>query len=218
MRRNTSASTIGTRRPTKGDRRGDTLHEDALRAMLVDDPNNIRAFQALSEVVRRRAADGTHHEDPLAADVADVEKQRAADLAVWALGEELAGNPRAWYPLIELARLSLEDDPEAAVRRLSTAADRDPTGEALVEAITMLREAGQPVEALGLGVGHWRAKEHTPEAGRQVILAALEADRLFDARHHLQSLDLSPDKRAVAKIRPDVEKAIAQAEQKLSGT
>lgn len=218
MRRNTSASTIGTRRPTKGDRRGDTLHEDALRAMLVDDPNNIRAFQALSEVVRRRAADGTHHEDPLAADVADIEKQRAADLAVWALGEELAGNPRAWYPLIELARLSLEDDPEAAVRRLSTAADRDQTGEALVEAIAMLREAGQPVEALGLGVGHWRAKEHTPEAGRQVILAALEADRLFDARHHLQSLDLSPDKRAVAKIRPDVEKAIAQAEQKLSGT
>lgn len=218
MRRNTSASTIGTRRPTKGDRRGDTLHEDALRAMLVDDPNNIRAFQALSEVVRRRAADSTHNEDPLAAEVADHEKQRAADLAVWALAEELAGNPRAWYPLVELARLSLDDDPEAAIRRLATAADRDPSGEALVEAISTLREAGQPVEGLGLGVGHWRAKEHTPEVGRQVVLAALEADRLFDARHHLDSLAYSPDKRAVAKIRPELEKAIAQAEQKLSGT
>ena len=137
---------------------------------------------------------------------------------MWALAEELAGNPRAWYPLVELARLSLDDDPEAAIRRLATAADRDPSGEALVEAISTLRDAGQPVEGLGLGVGHWRAKEHTPEVGRQVVLAALEADRLFDARHHLDSLSYSPDKRAVAKIRPELEKAIAQAEQKLSGT
>ena len=38
------------------------------------------------------------------------------------------------------------------------------------------------------------------------------------AEAYCQSLDLSPDKRAVAKIRPDVEKAIAQAEQKLAGT
>jgi hypothetical protein len=218
LRRKTSASTIGARRPTKGERRGDTVHEDALRALLVDDPNNIKAFGALSEVVRRRAADGTQNKDPLSADVDEHEKQRAADLAVWALAEELAGNPRAWYPLIELARLSLRDDPEAAVRRLATAADRDPSGEALAEALSMLRGAGQPVEALGLGVGHWRAKDHTPEVGRQVVLAALEADRLFDARHHLKSLDLASDKKRAAVIHAELEREIAHAEHRIAGT
>lgn len=218
MRRTTSASTIGARRPTTGDRRGDTLHEDALRAMLVDDPNNIRAFQALSEVVRRRAAEGTQADDPLSAPADEHAVQRASDLAVWALGEELAGNPRAWYPLIELARLSLADDQDAAIRRLATAADRDPTGLALAEAIAVLREAGLPVEALGLGVGHWRVKEHTPETGRQVVLAALEADRLFDARHHLAILQTHPDVKAVAIIRGELETQIAHVEQQIPGT
>jgi hypothetical protein len=219
MRRTTSASTIGARRPTTGERRGDTLHEDALRAMLVDDPNNIRAFQALSEVVRRRAAEGTQVDDPLSAPSDDDERRRAAaDLAVWALGEELAGNPRAWYPLIELARLSLADDQDAAIRRLATAADRDPAGEALSEAIAVLRDANLPVEALGLGVGHWRAREHTPEVGRQVVLAALDADRIFDARHHLESLSSHPDTEAVAAVRAELETEIAQAEQHIAGT
>lgn len=218
MRRTTSASTIGARRPTTGDRRGDTLHEDALRAMLVDDPNNIRAFQALSEVVRRRAAEGTQADDPLSAPADEHAKQRAADLAVWALAEELAGNPRAWYPLIELARLSLVDDQDAAIRRLATAADRDPSGQGLADSIAVLREAGLPVEALGLGVGHWRAKEHTPEVGRQVVLAALEADRLFDARHHLATLDAHPDAEAVAAVRAELETEIAHVEQQIPGT
>lgn len=186
--------------------------------MLVDDPNNARAFQALSEVVRRRAAEGTQVDDPLSAPTDDYERRRAADLAVWALGEELAGNPRAWYPLIELARLSLADDQDAAIRRLATAADRDPAGEALAEAIGVLRDAKLPVEALGLGVGHWRAREHTPEAGRQVVLAALDADRIFDARHHLESLSLNPDTAAVAAMRPELETEIAQAEQHIAGT
>ena len=186
--------------------------------MLVDDPNNIRAFQALSEVVRRRAAEGTQVDDPLSAPSDDHERRRAADLAVWALAEELAGNPRAWYPLIELARLSLADDQDAAIRRLATAADRDPSGEALCEAISVLRDAGLPVEALGLGVGHWRAREHTPEVGKQVVRAALEADRIFDARHHLESLALHPDAEAVAAIHAELETEIAQAEQHISGT
>lgn len=187
--------------------------------MLVDDPNNIRAFQALSEVVRRRAAEGTQVDDPLSAPSDDHEqRRRAADLAVWALGEELAGNPRAWYPLIELARLSLSDDQDAAIRRLATAADRDPSGEALGEAIAVLRDAGLPVEALGLGVGHWRAREHTPEVGKQVVRAALEADRIFDARHHLESLLLHPDAAAVAPIHAELETEIAQAEQHIAGT
>lgn len=186
--------------------------------MLVDDPNNIRAFQALSEVVRRRAAEGTQADDPLSAPPEAGAQQRAADLAVWSLGEELAGNPRAWYPLIALARLSLVDDQDAAIRRLATASDRDATGEALAESIEVLREAHLPVEALGLGVGHWRAKEHVPEAGRQIVLAALEADRVFDARHHLDSMASNPDRRAVAIIREELELEIAHVEQQIPGT
>ena len=185
--------------------------------MLVDDPNNIRAFQALSEIVRRRAAEGTQVDDPLSAPPDAIAQQRAADLAVWSLGEELAGNPRAWYPLIELARLSLRDDQDAAIRRLATATDRDPSGQALAESIAVLREAHLPVEALGLGVGHWRAKEHAPEVGRQLALAALEADRPYDARHHLSSLELNPDHDAVARIRHELEPAIERVEQQIPG-
>ncbi|WP_159794795.1 hypothetical protein [Puerhibacterium puerhi] len=207
LRRPFSASTVGARRPTSAARRlGDTVHEDALRAMLVDDPNDVRAFQALAEIVRRRAAEPAQ-EDPLtAADEETVaeQRERAADLAVWSLAEELAGHPRGWYPLLELGRLSLQSDPDGAVRRLATAAERDPQGRALAEGLEILREAGMPVEALGLGVGHWRAREHTPEVGRHLVLAALEAGRPFDARQHLASLDLYPDAEAVARIKAEL--------------
>ena len=98
MRRPSSASRVGARRPTKAARRGDTLHEDALRSMLSDDPNNERAFVALAEIVRRRAAEASPDHDPLAAETTDTERQRAADLAVWALGEELAGQPARLVP------------------------------------------------------------------------------------------------------------------------
>ncbi|WP_265522021.1 hypothetical protein [Oerskovia flava] len=213
MRRPSSASTVGVRRPTSQERRGDAVHEDALRAMLVDDPNNERAFQALAEIVRRRAAESHGSDDPLAAPPDEQEKQRAADLAVWALAEELAGHPKGWYPLVELGRLSLDDDLEGAVRRFSTAAERDPSGHALTQSLEVLRGVGLPVEALGLGVGHWRAREHSPEAGRQLVLAALDADRVLEARHHLQSMRLHPDAKAVEQLAPDLERAVAQAEQ-----
>ena len=218
MRRPSSASTVGARRPTSAERRGDTVHEDALRAMLVDDPNDERAFQALAEIVRRRAAESHVSADPLAAPADESEKQRAADLAVWALAEELAGHPRGWYPLVELGRLSLEDDQEAALRRFATAAERDPSGLALAESMQILREAHLPVEALGLGVGHWRAREHTPEAGRQLVLAAIDADRIFEAKHHLASLAMHPDAALVAPLQSELTLAIAQAEQHRSGT
>ena len=63
------------------------------------------------------------------------------------------------------------------MRRLATAAERDPSGKALSEGLAVLREAGLPVEALGLGVGHWRVREQDPAVGRQLVLAALEAER-----------------------------------------
>src|SRR5690606_30163811 len=218
MRRPTSASTVGTRRPRSGEKRGDTVHEDALRAMLVDDPNDERAFRALAELVRRRAAEGPATDDRLAAPVDETEKQRAADLAVWALAEELAGHPKGWYPLVELGRLSLDDDQESALRRFATAAERDPSGRALAQSMEVLRTAGLPAEALGLGVGHWRARDHDPEVGRQLVLAAIESDRPLEARHHLASLVEHGDPQGVATLRTDLERAVAQAEQHRAGT
>lgn len=212
MRRPSSASKVGARRPTLTARRGDTLQEDALRSMLSDDPNNVRAFQALAEIVRRRAAESGVDGDPLSAPHDEHAKQRAADLAVWSLGEELAGHPRAWYPLIELARLSAHDDHDGAMRRLLTAAERDPSGEALAEGLVVLRDAGQPVEALGLGVGHWRPREHTPRVAEHLVHAALEADRPWEARQHLKSLDFYPDQRSISALRSRLTQLVERAE------
>lgn len=189
-----------------------------MRSVLTENPNDARAFRTLAEIVRRRAAEVGADGDPLTAPQDEVEKQRAADLAVWALAEELAGHPRAWYPLIELARLSVHDDHEGALRRLTTAAERDPEGEALVEGLAMLRESGLPVDALGLGVGHWRVREHTPEVARHLVHAAIEADRPLEAKHHLQSLDLHPDHAAAARLRTELAPVVAEAEQRIAGT
>jgi len=218
MRRPSTASRVGARRPTTAARRGDTLHEDALRSVLSDDPNNERAFAALAEIVRRRAAESVPDGDPLTAPTAEHERQRAADLAVWSLGEELAGNPRAWYPLIEVARLSVRDDHEGTVRRLTTAAERDTSGAALVAGLELLRSAGQPVEAVGLGVGHWRPQEHDPEVARQLVLAAIEAGRPLEAKQFVASLDLYPDAAAVAPLKAELTQAVARAEQTIPGT
>ncbi|HEY3437701.1 MAG TPA: hypothetical protein VGK35_08440 [Actinotalea sp.] len=216
IRRPVSASKVGLRRPTSV-RRRDTIQEDAVRAMLGDDPNDARAFGALAEIVRRRAAEVGPDGDPLSAPQDDVERQKAADLAVWSLAEELAGNPRAWYPLIELARLSVVDDREGALRRLATAADRDPSGRALADGLVVLLDAGLPVEALGLGVGHWRVRDQTPEIARHLVRAAIEAERPLEARHHLQALDLHPDHEAVRVLRSELEPLVAQSEQRLPG-
>ena len=180
----------------------DRSAEDALRARLVEDPNDTEAFDQLAQIVRRIATEGHRHGDP----------QREADDAVWALAEEVAGNGRAWYPLIELGRLSIDDDREAALRRLATAADRDPTGEALARALVTLREAGHPVDALNLGVGHWRPREHIVEAGRQLIEAAIEAGRHGEARRHLNALGRHEDQAGVDKVRRELESRMAQAD------
>jgi hypothetical protein len=185
--------------------------DEDLRRRLLADPNDAAAFGALAESVRRRAGDEPTS-NPLAAP--SEEPSHAADLAVWALAEDLAGNPRAWFPLVELARLSVDDDREGALRRLTTAAERDPSGRALAEGMAVLREAGLPVEALGLGVGHWRAREHDPGVGRQLVLAALEAERPAEARHHLESIDLHPDHAAVEALRVELEPVVARAERR----
>jgi hypothetical protein len=68
---------------------------------------------------------------------------------VWALAEELAHNGRAWYLLIEWARLSIHNHRDAALRRLATASERDPSERAMATGLAMLREAQLPSDALG---------------------------------------------------------------------
>ena len=182
-----------------------------MRTILADDPNNRRAFEALAAIVRRQAEASVDDGDPLTAEHEVEPARRAADLAVWALSEELAGNPRAWLPLLELARLSVADDHEAALRRLATAAERDPSGLALVEALAMLRQGGLHTEALGLGVGHWRPAEHTPEVARHLVLAALDADRPGEARRPLEALDSHPDTAATAALRSELSARVERA-------
>jgi len=178
----------------------DVREEAQLWETLREDPNYLAAFPRLAEIVRRRAGEGHNGGD----------QQRAADDAVWALGEELAHNAKAWYPLIELARLSVHTDRDAALRRLATASDRDPSGRALATGLAMLREASLPSDALGLGVGHWRPREHDLEAGRHLVLASIEAGRIADARRHLDAFSLNPDVHRVAALRAELEGLISR--------
>jgi len=183
----------------------DRDEEAQLWARLREDPNDVEAFPRLAEIVRRRAAEG--HEA-----VEGSDPEQAANDAVWALAEELAHNGRAWYPLVELARLSIKDDREAALRRLATAAERDHSGCALAAGLAMLRDADLPNDALGLGVAYWRPREHAPEAGRHLVLAAIQARRVGDARRHLAALSQHPDEGSVAALRAELEGLIAQLE------
>ena len=184
-----------------------TPEEEArLWAVLREDPNDVQSFHALAEIVRRRAEEGHRGGDP----------RKAADDAVWALAEELAHSGRAWYPLVELGRLSVHDDREQALRRFATASDRDASGVALARSVQVLREEGLPQEAIGLGVGHWRPREHDVEVGRQLVLAAIEARRPGDARRTLDNLAGNPDTDRVARVRAELEPAVEEAERQWS--
>ncbi len=210
--RKVSASRVGVRRQTTGERRGDSAHEDGLRAMLSDNPNNAQAFRDLAEIVRRHATAPHNDEDPLAASLDPTARARQADLAVWALAEEFSGNPKAWYPLIELARLSIEHDHDGAIRRLATAAERDSTGEALAEGLAILREANLNGEAIGLGIAQWRPLEHTPRAASHLIGAMLDSGRPSDARRYLEAIKTHSDAKAVAAVKAEFADKISRAE------
>ncbi len=172
--------------------------EGKLRARLAGDPNDHVAFAELAEIVRAHAAAG--HEDE--------SRPRAVADAEWALAEELAQSARAWYPLIELARLSVREDLDGAQRRLGIAVERDPSGRALAEALAMLRREGMLDAALSLGVGHWRPREHVPEAGRELVQIAVQAGRIGEAKRHLAALEAHPDQGAVSNLRIDLDAMI----------
>ena len=89
--------------------------------------------------------------------------------------------------------------------------DRDPTGQALLEGLLVLREAGLNDAALSLGTGHWRPAEHKPEVGREMVLAALAAGRLGEAKRHRAAMLASPDTAQTAALAADLEKQIAKA-------
>ncbi|MGC5616393.1 hypothetical protein [Georgenia sp. Z1491] len=172
--------------------------EEQLRARLEEDPNDTVAFNELAEIVRRHGSQ-SRAADPLTADVPQSDP-RSADLAVWALAEELAGRPNAWYPLIELARLSVEDDLDGANRRLGAACAREETGLALAESLWVLRESGHPTHAHALATAHWDAEQHVPAAGRQIVLAAIESERYEDAEKYLELLDAHEDEESAAVV------------------
>ncbi|HLT85448.1 MAG TPA: hypothetical protein VKZ83_14540 [Phototrophicaceae bacterium] len=201
----------GTRQATTAARSTDLPRENALRAKLVEDPNDMQAFRELAELVRRRA-DSVEPVDPLIAEHEPADLHISADVAIWALAEELAGNPKAWFPLIELARLSLHDDHDGAMRRLNAACEREHTGLALAEGVRTLRDADLPGDGLGLGVGQWSPRGHIPEAGRQIVLAALDAERPLDARRHLDELKEARDDAETHAVVAELEPRVAAAE------
>lgn len=172
--------------------------EGRLRARLLEDPNDRVAFAELAEIVRGHAGEGHEGES----------RPRAVADAEWALAEELAHNSRAWYPLIELARLSVHDDLDGAQRRLGIAVERDSTGRALTEALAMLRRENMLDTALSLGVGHWRPREHVPEAGRELVQIAVQAGRIGEAKRHLAALGAHPNQSAVTDLHIDLDALI----------
>lgn len=159
-----------------------------LRETLNDNPNDIGSFQELSELVNDAARERATVEDPLTADHDDTGPESQAELAMWSLAEELSAKPSAWYPLIELARLSVDSDYEGANRRLTTAVQRDDTGRALGEAIKVLRGADLADAGMALGIGHWDPENQKFAAGEQLILAAIDAKRPDEARRFLTTL------------------------------
>jgi hypothetical protein len=79
----------------------------------------------------------------------------------------------------------------------------------------MLREERMPGDALNLGVGHWRPRDHDLEVGRQLVEAGVECGRLGEASRTLDALSSHPDQAGVGLLRQELEPLIARANDKL---
>jgi hypothetical protein len=215
-----SLARAGTRGRAAEDRLppAELVAEDELRHQLQKDPNDQQAFDKLVALIRRRAAEDQNRteaaqyseDEPGLVAAVELDQRQIGRDAVWAVAEELAGNQKAWYPLIELARLSVHEDREAAMRRLGTAADRDESGRALAEGMTMLRQEGMSAEALSLGTGHWRPREHDLRVGREMVESALEAGRFSEAKRHLEALQAHPHEEGRTRLTDEMGKRIAR--------
>ncbi|QTG76229.1 hypothetical protein [Trueperella pecoris] len=157
----------------------------SLRERLSDDPNDVASFEQLAALINGAAVD-RQPVDPLTS--TDSSEGPDPDLILWALSEEIGGDSRAWYPLIQLARLAQAEDPQAARRYLETAADREDTGIALATGIRLLREAGQNEAAIELGLGRWNPDEQSTEVAMELVESALEAKKTPSARRFVEML------------------------------
>lgn len=173
--------------------------ESALRARLEADPNDRDALLGLAEILA--APEEEELADPLTAAHEPASRAVTQQTALWALAEDYAGSPHAWVPLIELARILVSDDEEGAIKRLTTACDRETTGRALAQSVAMLRENGLTSQALSLGVAKWSPASQEFEAGTQLVRAALDARDPNRARELVSRLgDVHPEEPEVAEL------------------
>lgn len=154
-----------------------------LREGLSDDPNDIASFEELAGIIRTLGAERPVA-DPLTAESAN--EEISADLILWSLAEDLASDSRAWYPQLQLAKLSVDNDIEAAVRHLENAADREEHGLALAAGIKILRDAGQADAAQQLGLGRWNVETNDIAVTEQLIGAALDAGKPNEAERYVE--------------------------------
>ncbi|MFY9262832.1 MAG: hypothetical protein GX483_07095 [Actinomycetaceae bacterium] len=177
-----------------------------LREHLAHDPNDQVAFAELADLVRDLGATDTPA-DPLTAD-AQSSAEDNARLVLWSLAEELASDSRAWNPLIQLAKLTLGDDLESAVRYLTTAVTREDTGLALASAIKILRLAGYTDAAVQFGLGKWNANTHISQVGEEMIATALARGKVARARKYFELMEQAGlEDRIAMKLRVKIDEA-----------
>lgn len=182
----------------------DTATAQALRDRLAEDPNDVEAFTQLVTLARD-AENELPPVDPLTAEVTG--SLLSADLAIYALAEELSSSPASWYPQLHMARLAVTSDPERALRLLTTATDRNADGHILARAMAILREAGHPDQALSLGLAHWDPATHSFEAGEALVRTALAAGRASEARAYLREMEPYAGAAELAELREAVSAA-----------
>ncbi|MDY5127478.1 hypothetical protein ACRQF6_01485 [Actinotignum sp. GS-2025f] len=178
----------------------DTATAQALRDRLAEDPNDVEAFTQLVGLAREAEGE-LPPADPLTAELTGTGSILSADLAIYALAEELSSSPASWYPQLHMARLAVESDPERALRLLTTATDRNPDGRILARAMAILREAGHPDQALTLGLAHWDPATHSFEAGEALVRTALAAGRTSEARAYLREMEPYASAAELAELR-----------------
>lgn len=178
----------------------DTATAQALRDRLAEDPNDVEAFTQLVGLAREAEGE-LPPADPLTAELTGTGSILSADLAIYALAEELSSSPASWYPQLHMARLAVDSDPERALRLLTTATDRNPDGRILARAMAILREAGHPDQALTLGLAHWDPATHSFEAGEALVRTALAAGRTSEARAYLREMEPYASAAELAELR-----------------